>query len=70
MTISVRIVHLDHYLSAPGKLDRAYSPFCDQKLSRVPVIRIFGSTMAGQKICLHIHQVIEYKQMKILITLV
>lgn len=56
MTISVRIVNMDHYMAKPGPLDRAYSPF-SKKLSKVPVIRIFGSTLAGQKVCLHVHQV-------------
>ena len=57
MTISVRIVCLDHYLATPGLLDRSYSPFTTKKLSKVPVIRVFGSTVAGQKVCVHIHQV-------------
>jgi DNA polymerase zeta len=59
MTISVRIVNTDHYMAKPGPLDRSYSPF-SKKLSKVPVIRIFGSTLAGQKVCLHIHQVRNY----------
>jgi hypothetical protein len=58
MPISIRIIHLDHYLAKPGPLDRAFSPFSDRKLSKVPVLRIFGSTKAGQKVCLLIHQVI------------
>jgi DNA polymerase zeta len=45
-------------MAKPGPLDRAFSPFSDKELSKVPVLRIFGSTKAGQKVCLHIHQVI------------
>ncbi|CEG83153.1 Putative DNA polymerase [Rhizopus microsporus] len=60
MTISIRIVDIDHYLQRPCFLDRTYSPFCDNPLSRVPVIRIFGSTDAGQKACVHIHQIYPY----------
>ncbi|KAI8975441.1 hypothetical protein BDF20DRAFT_914372 [Mycotypha africana] len=47
-------------MATPGPLDRAYSPFTDQKLANVPVLRIFGSTKAGQKACVHIHQVYPY----------
>lgn len=57
MTISIKIVNIDHCIRSPGALDRAYSPFCDKDLSKVPVIRIFGSTNSGQKACLYIHQV-------------
>ncbi|ORE18622.1 ribonuclease H-like protein [Rhizopus microsporus] len=60
MTISIRIVDIDHYLQRPCFLDRTYSPFCNDPLSRVPVIRIFGSTDAGQKACVHIHQIYPY----------
>lgn len=57
MVISVRIVNLDHYMADPGPLDRSYTPFSDKRLVKVPVLRIFGSTKLGQKVCLHIHQV-------------
>ncbi|KAI8374784.1 hypothetical protein BD560DRAFT_393226 [Blakeslea trispora] len=60
MTISIRIAHLDHYMAKPGPLDRSFSPFCKRRLNKVPVIRIFGSTRAGQKVCLHVHQVYSY----------
>ncbi|KAG1048906.1 hypothetical protein G6F43_008737 [Rhizopus delemar] len=60
MTISIRIVNIDHYIHKPCSLDRAYSPFCNKSLSKVPVIRVFGSTNAGQKACLHIHQIYPY----------
>lgn len=48
-------------MAEPGPLDRSYTPFSDEKLSKVPVLRIFGSTKAGQKVCLHIHQVFMSK---------
>lgn len=57
MTISVRIINMDYYMAPPGPFDRDYTPFSVKTLTKVPIVRIFGSTLAGQKICLHIHQV-------------
>lgn len=44
-------------MAKPTSFDRSYTPFSVKTLSEVPIIRIFGSTLAGQKACLHIHQV-------------
>ncbi|KAK6143919.1 hypothetical protein DH2020_024267 [Rehmannia glutinosa] len=58
---SVRIVSIDYYMAPPiPGLDIAYSPFHGGKVNEVPVIRIYGSTPAGQKTCLHIHRVLPY----------
>lgn len=57
MTISVRIVNMDYCMSPTGPFDRVSTPFSSTPLSKVPTVRIFGSTLGGQKICLHIHQV-------------
>ncbi|KAM4522166.1 DNA polymerase zeta catalytic subunit isoform 2-T2 [Odontesthes bonariensis] len=58
---SVRIVTADYYLASPIKeLDVGYSDFRDSDVKRVPVVRIFGSTPAGQKTCLHLHGVFPY----------
>ncbi|KAG2233310.1 hypothetical protein INT48_007746 [Thamnidium elegans] len=51
---------MDHYMGKPTSFDRTYTPFSVKTLSKVPIIRIFGSTLAGQKVCLHIHQVFPY----------
>ncbi|CAK9168022.1 unnamed protein product [Ilex paraguariensis] len=54
---SVRIVSIDYYMAAPiPGLDICYSSFQGVKVNEVPVIRIYGSTPAGQKTCLHIHR--------------
>ncbi|VAH42507.1 unnamed protein product [Triticum turgidum subsp. durum] len=59
--LSVRIVSLDYYMAPPVPgLDISYSPFHCEEVEEVPVIRIYGSTPAGQKTCLHIHQALPY----------
>ncbi|KAK9070718.1 hypothetical protein SSX86_011120 [Deinandra increscens subsp. villosa] len=58
---SVRIVSIDYYMSPPiPGLDLCYSSFQGGKVNEVPVIRVYGSTPAGQKTCLHIHRVLPY----------
>ena len=58
---SIRIFTVDYYMSKPvPKLDVCYSPFRKTCVKRVPVLRIFGPTPAGQKTCLHIHGVFPY----------
>lgn len=58
---SCRIVSIEYYISPPTKeLDVCYSSFCSSAVDKVPVVRIFGSTPAGQKTCLHVHGVFPY----------
>ncbi|EDV19122.1 uncharacterized protein TRIADDRAFT_34124 [Trichoplax adhaerens] len=58
---SSRIVAADFYLAKPiQKLDACYSDFRRCPTKRVPVVRIFGATPAGQKTCLHVHGVFPY----------
>lgn len=60
-TFSVRIVDIDSYTSPPlPDLDVTYSDFSGEPVKRVPVIRVFGSTPAGQKTCLHVHGAFPY----------
>lgn len=57
-TFSLRIVSLDYYLAAPiPGLDVCYSSLEGTAVERVPIVRVFGATPAGQKCCLHIHKV-------------
>ncbi|XP_058470298.1 DNA polymerase zeta catalytic subunit [Solea solea] len=58
---AVRIVTADYYLAKPVKdLDVCYSDFRESDVNKVPVVRIFGATPAGQKTCLHLHGVFPY----------
>ncbi|KAM9778498.1 DNA polymerase zeta catalytic subunit isoform 2-T2 [Syngnathus typhle] len=58
---AVRIVTADYYLASPIRnLDVCYSEFRESDVKKVPVVRIFGATPAGQKTCLHLHGVFPY----------
>jgi len=51
--LSVQIVNIDYYmLRAKNQIG-----FIEVHDSAVPVIRVFGSTEAGQRSCIHIHGV-------------
>lgn len=63
--ISVRLVTMDYYMSSPStnksnNFDPLYSLFRSAPISKVPVLRVFGTTLAGQKACLHIHGIFPY----------
>jgi DNA polymerase zeta len=62
----VRLNCLDHYQSSPGPLDPPLwgptrdTPTQRNNLPQVPVIRVFGATGTGQKVCMHIHGAFPY----------
>ncbi|KAM7220031.1 hypothetical protein V8F06_004545 [Rhypophila decipiens] len=60
----VRLNCIDHYQSTPTRYDpqlhKSFRASQSSKEPRVPVIRIFGSTETGQKVCAHIHGVFPY----------
>jgi DNA polymerase zeta len=59
--VSVRIVGVDYYQTRPSReLDLTYSSFGGCSIDQVPVVRIFGSTPAGQRVCLHLHKLFPY----------
>lgn len=54
----LRIVSLDYSFSKPHKqMNPVISRLSGFKIERIPVIRIFGATPAGQTACLHLHRV-------------
>uniref|UniRef100_A0A8I5NLD5 DNA polymerase zeta catalytic subunit n=1 Tax=Papio anubis TaxID=9555 RepID=A0A8I5NLD5_PAPAN len=58
---SVRIVTADYYMASPLQgLDTCQSPLTQTPVKKVPVVRIFGATPAGQKTCLHLHGIFPY----------
>ncbi|KZT52402.1 hypothetical protein CALCODRAFT_520743 [Calocera cornea HHB12733] len=56
--LKVRITNVDYSQQVPGPLDRTESLFA--ALNKVPVLNVFGHTSAGQKACVHIHNVFPY----------
>ncbi|KAI4259511.1 MAG: hypothetical protein LQ352_000698 [Teloschistes flavicans] len=60
----VRLNCVDHYQGAPTEFDPQLpvrSRQSQQKdVTKVPVIRVFGATETGQKVCAHIHGALPY----------
>ncbi len=53
-----RLVCIDYYMAHPiPHLDYCFSSLEGTVVDQVPVVRIFGSTPAGQKACIHVHRV-------------
>ncbi|KAF2476413.1 uncharacterized protein BDR25DRAFT_277501 [Lindgomyces ingoldianus] len=63
-TFRFRLNCIDHYQSTPTDLDpvlrRRAGPSQRQNAPLVPVIRVFGATETGQKVCAHIHGALPY----------
>ncbi|KAI8904535.1 hypothetical protein DFJ77DRAFT_480554 [Powellomyces hirtus] len=61
--VSMRIVSIDHYMTYPNRLlDHCTTQFSAPGIEgfRVPVVRMFGVTAAGQKACVHLHNAYRY----------
>lgn len=62
--LRVRLNCLDHYQSTPTVYDPQLRSDIDilqaSKGPKVPVVRVFGSTETGQKVCAHIHGAFPY----------
>jgi DNA polymerase zeta len=63
-TLRVRLNCLDHYQATPTKFDPQLpreNGNAEQNFTpKVPVIRAFGATETGQKVCAHIHGAFPY----------
>lgn len=63
-TFRFRLNCIDHYQASPTSLDPILFPNRASKQGQngpnVPVIRVFGSTETGQKVCAHIHGALPY----------
>ncbi|KAJ4358509.1 DNA polymerase zeta [Didymosphaeria variabile] len=63
-TFRFRLNCIDHYQAVPTELDpalrRAPGSSQRQRAPPVPVIRVFGATETGQKVCAHIHGALPY----------
>ncbi|KAF2229850.1 putative DNA polymerase zeta catalytic subunit [Viridothelium virens] len=64
----VRLNCVDHYQAVPTDLDPNIGGHSSSSQRRnaphVPVIRVFGATETGQKVCAHIHGVLPYLYLK------
>ncbi|GAA5897069.1 hypothetical protein JCM5296_004286 [Sporobolomyces johnsonii] len=59
--IRIRLSCIDTVSSwEPSQYDNRRSPYCKDLLRHVPVIRIFGATDKGQRVCAHVHGAFPY----------
>lgn len=60
----MRLNCIDHYQAVPSRFDPQLQSSGDDDsapfLAKVPVIRVFGATQTGQKVCAHIHGAFPY----------
>ncbi|KAL5108709.1 DNA polymerase zeta catalytic subunit [Taenia crassiceps] len=57
----IKLFKLEYYFDKPlREFELPYSELIGRTYSRLPVIRCFGSSPSGQKICAHIHGVLPY----------
>jgi len=63
-TFRFRLNCIDHYQATPTSLDPTLrfraGPNKTQNAPQVPVIRAFGATETGQRVCAHIHGALPY----------
>lgn len=60
--MKVKIGVVDYYMqrgAVPG-MDATWSNVMGEAVQRVPVVRVFGRTPGGQRVCAHVHHVFPY----------
>jgi len=60
MVFRVRLDNLDFYSTPPTELDPALPTISRTVSPEVPVLRVFGATENGERVCAHIHGVLPY----------
>ncbi|VUZ48915.1 unnamed protein product, partial [Hymenolepis diminuta] len=57
----IKIFKLEYYFDKPYEdLQLPYSDLLGRAYMRLPIIRCFGTSPSGQKLCAHIHGVLPY----------
>ena len=58
----VRLNCVDHYQATPAAFDPQFPGIygSNQQRAKIPVIRVFGATETGQKVCAHVHGALPY----------
>lgn len=55
---------VDHYQATPTEFDPqlhgVYGSNQQRAVPKIPVIRVFGATETGQKVCAHVHGALPY----------
>ncbi|KAF5401391.1 hypothetical protein PHET_05388 [Paragonimus heterotremus] len=59
--LCIKIFQLDYYLGLPiNDIDSCYSELRGSYAGKLPIVRVYGTSPSGQKICAHIHGYLPY----------
>ncbi|PWW73841.1 hypothetical protein C7212DRAFT_359656 [Tuber magnatum] len=61
MAFRIRLNNIDSYQAYPTLLDPTFPHIPDdERPPKIPIVRVFGATETGQKVCAHIHGAFPY----------